>query len=402
MIPSQIADQLDLTDPLALTQALIRCRSVTPTDDGAIDLVAGLLTRLGFTCHTMTFGEGTEGTNAAIRNLYARRDGSKAEEGQCFAFAGHTDVVPPGDEAAWRIPPFDASVTEDGWLIGRGSADMKGNIAAFISATAAAVADGTADKGALSFIITGDEEGPALNGTTKILDWMADRGEQFDLCLVGEPTGVEKLGDTIKIGRRGSFTAKLTVTGVQGHVAYPHRADNPLHPLVRMLNTLVAEPLDDGTEHFESSTLQITTIDVDNPAHNVIPSTGTATFNSRFNDLHTAESLEAEIRRRLDSVGVPYDLSIRVSAHPFLTQPNEAIAAVVGAIEESTGLRPEMTTGGGTSDARFITRMGPVFEFGLIGDTIHQVDERVPAHDLQRLSDAYYRIIERFFALPAN
>ncbi|MEM6903847.1 MAG: succinyl-diaminopimelate desuccinylase, partial [Pseudomonadota bacterium] len=294
----------------------------------------------------------------------------------------------------------EAQTTDDGWLIGRGAADMKGDVAAFISATAAAVADGTAEHGTLSFIITGDEEGPAINGTTKILDWMAEQGEGFDLCLVGEPTGVEKLGDTIKIGRRGSFTATLTVTGKQGHVAYPHRADNPLHPLVRMLGALVATPLDDGTEHFEPSTLQITTIDVGNPAHNVIPASGTATFNSRFNDLHTAESLEQEIRRRLDTVGVAYELSIRVSAHPFLTKPNDAIGAVVDAIEQSTGLRPEMTTGGGTSDARFITRMGPVFEFGLVGDTIHQVDERVPTHDLQRLSDAYYRIIERFFALP--
>ena len=378
-------------DPIALAQALIRCQSVTPVDDGALDVVAKALEPLGFTVTRLTFGESAE----AVHNLYARR----GSDGPAFCFAGHTDVVPPGNDADWQHGPFGAEITGDGILYGRGAVDMKGNIASFLAALTRAVEDGTADKGSISLLITGDEEGPGVNGTAKVLEWMAEQGEGFDLCLVGEPTSIEHLGDVMKIGRRGSMTGTLTVTGIQGHAAYPHRADNPLHPLVRLLNALIAEPLDDGTEHFEPSTLQLTTIDVGNPASNVIPARGTAVFNSRFNDRHTADSLEAELRRRLDSVGVAYELSLKATAHPFLTAPGPVIEAARKAIAAKTGRMPEMTTGGGTSDARFVTHYGPVFEFGLIGDTMHQADERVTTADLQQLADVYHAILQEFFAV---
>ena len=380
-----------MTDPaIAHTQALIKCRSVTPVDDGALGVVERVLEPLGFSLTRMAFGEGDE----RVDNLYARR----GTQGPVFCFAGHTDVVPPGDVSAWTHDPFAAQIDDQGILHGRGAVDMKGNIGGFLAALERAVGDGLADQGSISLIITGDEEGLGVNGTCKVLEWMKAEGENFDLCLVGEPTSVERLGDVMKIGRRGSITGTLTMRGVQGHAAYPHRADNPLHPLVRLLNALIAEPLDEGTEHFEPSTLQITTIDVGNPASNVIPAQGKAVFNSRFNDLHTAESLIAELRRRLDSVSVEYDLNFKISAHPFLTAPGPLIDAARAAIAETTGITPDMTTGGGTSDARFVAQYGPVFEFGLVGDTMHQVDERVPTADLPRVADSYYAILETFFA----
>ncbi|MEO0391622.1 MAG: succinyl-diaminopimelate desuccinylase [Pseudomonadota bacterium] len=382
-----------MTDPaIAYTQSLIRCRSVTPADDGALAMVERVLEPLGFRLTRMAFGKGDE----RVENLYARR--GDRDQGPVFCFAGHTDVVPPGDEAAWTHDAFAATIDDDGVLYGRGAVDMKGNIGGFLAALERAVADGTADQGSISLIITGDEEGLGVNGTCKVLEWMQDQGEGFDLCLVGEPTSIETLGDVMKIGRRGSLTGTLTVQGVQGHVAYPHRADNPLHPLVRLLNTLIEEPLDQGTEHFEPSTLQLTTIDVGNPTSNVIPGQGMAVFNSRFNNRHTPETLTAEIRRRLDTVGVAYDLDIRVSAKPFLTAPGPLIQAAREAIEQVTGITPAMTTGGGTSDARFVADYGPVFEFGLVGDTMHQVDERVPSADLPKIADAYHAILQQFFA----
>lgn len=382
-------------DPIAIAQALIRCRSVTPADDGAIDLVARFLEPLGFICTPLSFGEGA----AAIRNLYARRDGSKAgPDRPVFCFAGHTDVVPPGEESSWRFDPFGGALTDDGVLYGRGAVDMKSNIAAFLAMLPRLIAEGHAEAGSLSLVITGDEEGPAVNGTVRVLDWMAGQGERFDLALVGEPTSLATLGDVVKIGRRGSLTGTLTVEGVQGHAAYPHRARNPLHPLVRLLNALIAEPLDDGSAHFEPSTLQLTTIDVGNPASNVIPAKGTAVFNSRFNDRHSPASLEAELRRRLDSTGESYRLDTVVSAEPFLTEPGPAIQRAIAAIEQITGQRPALTTGGGTSDARFFAKYGPVFEFGLVGDTMHQIDERTPVADIHRLSEAYYRIVAGFMA----
>ena len=380
-----------MTDPaIAYTQDLIRCRSVTPVDDGALAVVERVLEPLGFTLTRMAFGEGDE----RVDNLYARRGAVRP----VFCFAGHTDVVPPGDTDAWTHEPFSGQIDPDGVLHGRGAVDMKGNIGGFLAALERAVADGTADQGSISLIITGDEEGLGVNGTCKVLEWMEAEGEQFDLCLVGEPTSVETLGDVMKIGRRGSITGTLTVNGVQGHAAYPHRADNPLHPLVRLLNALIAEPLDDGTEHFEPSTLQLTTIDVGNPASNVIPAQGKAVFNSRFNDLHTADSLTAELRRRLDNVGVDYELDFKISAHPFITAPGPMIDAARKAIAETTGITPAMTTGGGTSDARFVANYGPVFEFGLVGDTMHQVDERVPSADLSRIAESYHAILKSFFA----
>lgn len=380
-----------MTDPaIAYTQDLIRCRSVTPVDDGALAVVERVLAPLGFTLTRMAFGEG----DARVDNLYARRGG----HGPVFCFAGHTDVVPPGDTSAWSHDPFSGQIDSKGILHGRGAVDMKGNIGGFLAALERAVADGTADQGSISLIITGDEEGLGVNGTAKVLEWMEAEGERFDLCLVGEPTSVETLGDVMKIGRRGSITGSLTVKGVQGHAAYPHRADNPLHPLVRLLHALIAEPLDDGTEHFEPSTLQLTTIDVGNPASNVIPARGQAVFNSRFNDLHTADSLMAELRRRLDTVGVAYELTFKISAQPFITSPGPMIEAARTAIAATTGITPAMTTGGGTSDARFVAQYGPVFEFGLVGDTMHQVDERVPSADLPRLANTYHAILTSFFA----
>jgi succinyl-diaminopimelate desuccinylase len=383
------SDSASTSDVAGLARSLIRCRSVTPADGGALGVVEAKLQALGFTCHRLSFGAGKD----EVQNLYARR----GSEGPVFCFGGHTDVVPVGDEAGWRHEPFGGEIDGEGILHGRGAVDMKGNIAAFLVALEQAVADGTADQGSISLIITGDEEGPAINGTVKVLEWMAEKGERFDLCLVGEPTSIGAVGDVMKIGRRGSMTCTLTVEGVQGHVAYPHRADNPLHPLVRLLNALIDEPLDDGTEHFEASTLQITTIDVGNPASNVIPARGTAVFNSRFNDLYTPASLEAELRHRLDQLCHAYKLDVRVSAEPFLTSPGPLITAAAKAIEAATGRQPEMTTGGGTSDARFVAKYGPVFEFGLVGDTMHQVDERVPVADLERLVLAYSAILKAFF-----
>lgn len=384
-------------DPVALSRALIRCPSITPVDAGALGVLEEFLENTGFTIHRRTFQE--NGTDP-VDNLYARLDLGK-HGGPNLCFAGHTDVVPPGDEKAWHHPPFAAEI-KDGILYGRGASDMKCAIAAFAVAAANVVArDGAGRSGTVSLLITGDEEGVSINGTRKALAWITDIGERLDGCLVGEPTNPGKtgeLGGMVKIGRRGSLNGLLTVTGVQGHVAYPERADNPIPHLIPMLAHLAETPLDDGSDHFQPSTFTLTSVDVGNAATNVIPRQATARFNVRFNDRFTGDSLEAFLRHQLDGFGVPYDLSVRVSGESFLSDPGSLVDVVCDAVETVTGRRPERSTTGGTSDARFIKDYCPVCEFGLYSDTAHKVDEHVPVADIKRLTMIYEIVIERFFA----
>ena len=372
-------------DPTELVAALIRCPSVTPRDEGALDLVAAALEKLGFDCHRLVFGD--------IHNLYARRgDGSPN-----LCFAGHTDVVPAGAAEAWTFDPFSASL-RDGALCGRGAVDMKGAIAAFIAAAGRYLDERGRDfAGSISLLITGDEEGDAVNGTRKVLDWLEERGETIDACLIGEPTSAQSLGDMIKIGRRGSMTGRLAVHGVQGHTAYPHLADNAAHRLVAMLHALTTAELDRGSEHFQPSTLQVSTIDIGNPATNVIPATARAVFNIRFNDCWTSEKLERWLRNRLDEVGGRYALDISVSGESFLVMPGMLSDRLAEAIRRVTGSTPELSTTGGTSDARFIQAHCPVAEFGLVGLTMHKVDERVELSDLNDLTDIYQTFLDLFF-----
>ncbi|WP_232818410.1 succinyl-diaminopimelate desuccinylase [Elioraea thermophila] len=374
----------DLADPLPLAQALIRCPSVTPEDAGAIDVVRQALMRLGFACTELTFGR--------VRNLSARLgDGPAA-----FCFAGHTDVVPTG-AAAWSVDPFAAEV-RDGVLYGRGAVDMKGNIAAFLAATARLLSRTRALRGAIALVITGDEEGEAIDGTAKVVEWLAARGEMPRFVLVGEPTSVAVLGDTVKIGRRGSLTARLAVDGVQGHVAYPQRADNPVHRLVRIMHELIARPLDEGTAWFEPSSLQITSIDVGNPVGNVIPARAEARLAIRFNDRHTRASLEAMLRTTAERHAQRFTLEIACSGEAFLTEPGPEVARLTRAIAAASGVTPRLDTGGGISDARFFAPLCPVAEFGLVGSTMHQADERVPVAELRALSAIYERVLEDFVA----
>ncbi|HEY0836200.1 MAG TPA: succinyl-diaminopimelate desuccinylase [Azospirillum sp.] len=383
------------TDPIALAQELIRRRSVTPEDGGALGVLEAALKPLGFACRRLRFEEA--GT-APVENLYARL----GTAGPNFCFAGHTDVVPPGDLKAWSVDPFAAEI-HNGKLYGRGAVDMKGAIAAFVAAVARDLDASGPPAGSISLLITGDEEGVAINGTKKVLDWMRANGERIDACVVGEPTNPKALGDMIKIGRRGSLTGYLTVYGAQGHVAYPHLADNPLPRLVRMLDAITREPLDQGNAHFQPSNLEVTTIDVGNPANNVIPAQGAATFNIRFNDMHTAASLESWARARFDAVGGAYDLRCACSGESFLTPPGPLPELVADAVERVTGARPEYSTTGGTSDARFIKDACPVVEFGLVGQTMHKVDEHVALDDLVRLTDIYGAIIRDVFVrMPAR
>lgn len=380
-----------LRQPLELARALIRKPSITPRDEGALDVLQAALTALGFTCHRLVFAE--EGA-PAVDNLYARL-GTGAPH---FCFAGHTDVVPVG--GGWTTDPFKAEVI-DGYLYGRGAADMKGAIAAFVAAVARHL-DGGAPRGSISLLITGDEEGDAINGTTKVIDWLAARGERIDFCVVGEPTSQTTLGDMAKIGRRGSLTAKLVVYGTQGHSAYPHLADNPIPKLMAMLGALSAAPLDEGTAHFQPSTLAITTFDVGNPAPNVIPGEARAAFNIRFNDRHTGAGLTAWLRRTLDAAaaGAHYDLQVRVSGEAFLTPPGPLSKLVSAAVKDVTGRAPALSTTGGTSDARFIRRVCPVVEFGMVGLTMHKADERCALEDLDALAAIYRRMLDRAFAAP--
>jgi succinyl-diaminopimelate desuccinylase len=333
-----------------------------------------------------------EGT-ADIVNLYARL----GTGGRNFCFAGHTDVVPPGNAASWTIDPFAGAVV-DGTLWGRGAADMKGAIACFAAAVAQFRAERGSDfGGSISLLITGDEEGISINGTKKVLDWLNSRGERLDACIVGEPTNAQTLGDMVKIGRRGSLTGTLTVHGTQGHTAYPHLADNPVHRLVRMLHAVTSEPLDAGTSHFQPSTLQVSTIDVGNPASNVIPAEVRATFNIRFNDAWTSDRLRAWLHENFAAVGGRYDLAIRVSGESFLTRPGPVSDMLSTAIARIIGRKPELSTTGGTSDARFIHSVCPIAEFGLVGLTMHKVDERVAVADLAALTAIYKTVLELYF-----
>ena len=378
-----------LTDPVALAQALICRPSITPDDAGALDVVEDALTKLGFRCHRLVFE--AAGT-APVGNLYARIGSGRPH----IAFAGHTDVVPPGDASAWRTAPFAAEIFDE-QVWGRGAVDMKGAIGCFIAASARLLAE-QRPAGSISFLITGDEEGPAVNGTKKLLDWMREQGELPDACLVGEPTNPQQLGDAIKIGRRGSLTGHLTVRGVQGHVAYPERADNPIPRLLRLLDGIMREPLDAGSDHFQPSQLVVTTIDVANPTSNLIPAVAHATFNIRFNDHHTSDSLEAWLRTRLRDVGDRHELAVTSSGEAFVTSPGSLTAMLAAAIRDQTGSTPELSTSGGTSDARFIKDLCPVVEFGLVGQTMHQVDERVALADLETLTRVYRSFLERYLA----
>jgi succinyl-diaminopimelate desuccinylase len=375
-------------DPIALAQALIRCPSVTPEDGGALEVLAGVLSPLGFECHRVRFGD--------VHNLYARIGGT----GPNFCFAGHTDVVPPGDAALWRHDPFAAEI-RDGTLYGRGAADMKSAIAAFVAAVSRHIG-GHAPKGSISLLITGDEEGPAIDGTAKVLDWLRARGDTIDHCIVGEPTSTAHSGDTLKIGRRGSLTARVTVRGVQGHVGYPHKALNPIPVMAALVTRLSAHTLDNGTAHFEPSTLSFTTVDVGNPAANVIPAAAGATLNIRFNDTHTAESLEswiaAEANALTNTPGFEIATDFVVGARAFLTEPGAFTDLVSRAVKAVTGAAPELSTTGGTSDARFIKEHCPVAELGLPGGTMHKTDECVPVAEILRLTDIYAAILEHYFA----
>jgi succinyl-diaminopimelate desuccinylase len=390
------------TDPVANLQSLIRCPSVTPAEGGALSALTAMLLPLGFEIDRMTASEPGQ---PDIENLYARI----GKDGPHLMFAGHTDVVPVGDEAAWSHPPFAADIA-DGQLFGRGAVDMKGGIACFAAAIARYIAKHGAPKGSVSFLITGDEEGPAINGTIKLLQWAVEKGEQWDACIVGEPTNPNQVGDMIKIGRRGSLSGKLTVHGVQGHAAYPHLADNPVRSIVALAQALMDPPYDSGTASFQPSNLEVTSIDVGNAAGNVIPATATANFNIRFNDTWTADTLKEEIAARLDRAAasqalrpgraaVTYDVVWVVRpSHVFLTRNNALIASLTSAIETVTGQAPKLSTTGGTSDARFIKDHCPVVEFGLVGQTMHMIDERVSVADLETLTAIYETFIERWFA----
>lgn len=379
-----------MTDTLSLTQKLIACPSVTPEDAGAQQVLIDVLEPAGFEVHKLPFGEGAE----RIENFFARWGGSG---GKHLCFAGHTDVVPAGDEEAWTYPPFSAHV-QDGVLYGRGASDMKGADAAFAVAALRYIHTyGESCSGSISMLITGDEEALAINGTVKVLGWMKENGHIPDLAIVGEPTNPDHFGQEIKIGRRGSLTGKLSVSGKQGHVAYQHLADNPMPRLVAMLDVLARYMFDEGNDHFSPTNLEITTIDVGNLAANVIPAKGGAVFNIRFNDAWNARSLTAKLHELLKQVSADYTLDIECNAESFLTKPgvwSEMVAQVVGA---RTGRTPALTTTGGTSDARFISQYCPVIECGAINKTIHQVDECASVADLETLTDIYYDLIVKFF-----
>ncbi len=371
------------TDPLPLAQALIRCASVTPADDGALGVLEAALAPLGFTLHRMRFGE--------VENLFARR-GTGAPH---FCYAGHTDVVPPGTEG-WQGSPFAAEV-RDGVLYGRGACDMKGGIAAFVAGMSDFVAANPRHEGSISLLITGDEEGPSVDGTRKVLEWMQANNHIPDMALVGEPTSKVTLGDTLKIGRRGSMTAYITLHGTQGHSAYPQRADNPIHRLVRVLHRLTTNPLDQGSDWFEATTLQVTGLDVGNTANNVIPPAARCMINIRFNDLHTSASITEHLHAALRAEDARYDMRISVSGESFVTKPGAYVDALKRAVAEQTGVEPQLDTGGGTSDARFITNYCPVVELGGVGTTMHQVNEAVPVAELRALAGLYRGVLEQVF-----
>ena len=379
-----------IIDAPDFARALIRCASVTPEDGGSIEPLAEALNGLGFKCYPLKFSE--PGT-PDVHNLYARWGTGEPH----FCFAGHTDVVPVGDEDSWSVGPFDAKISNE-MLYGRGATDMKGAVASVTAAVAKFLARRVHEfTGSISFLITGDEEGPAINGTAKMLQWLDEQGQIPDVCLVGEPTNPTRLGEMVKIGRRGSLSGTLTVTGIQGHTAYPHLADNPLPRLVRMLAAIESETLDDGAEHFQPSNLQLTTIDVGNTATNIIPGRAAASFNIRFNDLHSSDSLIAWLKSKCNEVGGSYDLDLHVTGEAFLTPPGDFSNLLSEVIERVTGVRPELSTTGGTSDARFIKNYCPVAEFGLISETMHKTDERVALVDLAALTEIYEAVLDGYF-----
>lgn len=375
-------------DVISVAQDLIRCPSITPKNEGVMEVLTRHLEAIGFTCHRMTFsdapGEPTE-------NLYARL--GTAQPNLCFA--GHVDVVPVGDLAAWSVDPF-AAVVKDGYLYGRGTEDMKGAIAAFVAAAAEFAKKPF--NGSLSFLITGDEEGVAVNGTRKVLPWLKTKGEVIDGCIVGEPTNPKTLGEMAKIGRRGSAYGILTVKGKQGHAAYPEMADNPVTTLIQVLHKLKYTAIDGGSKFFPPSNLEITSIDVDNVAGNVIPAHATARFNIRFNDQHNAATIRAWVQQQLDSVKGNYDLQWRVSGESFLTPPGKLSGILEDSVKEVTGITPTLSTTGGTSDARFIKDICPVVEFGTTGSLAHAVDERVLVEDLQKLKSIYLKVMQQYLA----
>ncbi|MEQ8896383.1 MAG: succinyl-diaminopimelate desuccinylase [Roseovarius sp.] len=377
------------TDPVALTAELIRCPSVTPEEGGALALLEARLSEAGFAC--------ARADRNGVANLFARWGEKGAAKS--FGFNGHTDVVPVGDEAAWTVAPFGAE-EKDGWLWGRGATDMKSGVAAFAAAAMDFVAD-TPPDGAVILTITGDEEGDAVDGTAALLDWMDREGERMDVCLVGEPTCPDRMGEMIKIGRRGSLSAWFTITGVQGHSAYPHRAKNPLPAMARLMDRLASETLDEGTEHFDPSTLAVVTIDTGNPTTNVIPAQCRGTVNIRFNDAHDSKGLihwmQREMDRVADEFGVTGEMAVKVSGESFITPPGPLSEMVAKAVEAETGVAPVLSTTGGTSDARFVKDHCPVVEFGLVGQTMHQVDERVEVEQIRQLKAIYGRILREYF-----
>jgi len=384
-----LSDLPDPLDPVRLTADLVRCPSVTPEEGGALVLLEGVLAGAGFDCVRVDRG--------GIANLYARWGRKGAN--RSFGFNGHTDVVPVGDAAAWTRDPFGAEVV-DGWMYGRGTTDMKSGVAAIVAAALDFVR-ATPPDGAVILAITGDEEGEGRDGTRALLDWMAANGEAMSVCLVGEPTCPDIFGEAMKIGRRGSMTAAFTAQGVQGHSAYPHRAKNPLTALVRLLDRLASHELDRGTDHFDASTLAITTVDTGNPASNVIPAQARATVNIRFNDRHTGATLTDWLRAQAADVeaetGVRIGLAVSVSGEAFLTPPGPLSDLVARAVQAETGRAPVLSTSGGTSDARFVKDHCPVVEFGLVGRTMHQVDERVEVAQIVALKSVYARVLRDYF-----
>lgn len=375
-----------MIDPVSLTADLIRCASVTPTEGGALVLLEKLLSKNGFSCTRVDRG--------GVSNLFARWG-----TGKTFGFNGHTDVVPVGDIDAWSVDPFSAEII-DGWMYGRGATDMKSGVAAFTAAAIDFVLQ-TPPNGSLVLAITGDEEGPAKDGTVALLDWMQSKGEKMNVCLVGEPTNPNEMGEMMKIGRRGSLNAHFTVIGRQGHSAYPHRANNPLPAMTRLMDTLASSTLDQGTEHFDASTIAIVTIDTGNPATNIIPSQSHATVNIRFNDTHSGASLtkwlEVQTEKISAKFGVKIEMQVRISGESFFTPPGELSDLVARAIQVETNRVPEMSTSGGTSDARFVKHHCPVVEFGLVGKTMHQVDERVEVAQIHQLKSIYSRVLRDYF-----
>ncbi|TBW39275.1 succinyl-diaminopimelate desuccinylase [Siculibacillus lacustris] len=387
-----------LDDPVAIARALLMCPSVTPADGGALALVEAIAEALGFAGERPVF---TAPDTPDVENLFARR----GDSGPHLVFAGHTDVVPPGDVARWRHDPF-AGAIDDGHLWGRGAVDMKGGIAAFLAAVGRLVRDGRMPEGRVSLLITGDEEGPSINGTPKLLAWALARGERFDAAVVGEPTNPEAIGDAIKVGRRGSLSGTVTVTGQQGHVAYPDLADNPIPKLVRLVAALGDEPLDTGNDRFPPSNLEFVSLDVGNPAWNVIPRDARGRFNVRFNDIWTPATLEAELRARLTRAAgnaVDWELVVeRPTSDSFLTRDPGLIDVLAAAVETVTGRRPTLSTSGGTSDARYIKDHCPVVEFGLVGQTMHKIDERVAVADLELLTRVYEAFLVGWFETAAR